>query len=102
MAAGSQFSTTITATSSGGAVQFVEPLATGITLNAKSVLIINDGSSNWVRVNFTTTSGASTDDWILKAGESTSITAPAHAGYTGLSYGATAVTSVVLRVLATR
>lgn len=102
MAQGSQYSNVITATSVGGAVAFTDDLSTGMTLNARSVLLINDGSSSAVYVNFTTTSGATTDDYPLKAGESTSINAPNHGHYTGFSYATTGVSSVAVRILATR
>jgi len=101
MAYGGQYSTTITATSSGGAVAFVRADATGISLKATAVLVINDGSSNAVYFNFTTTSGATTDAYAVKAGESTSISAR-QGHYTGLSYATTGVGSVACRILATR
>lgn len=102
MAQGSQYSKVVTATSVGGAVAFTDDSATGISLKARAVLLINDGSSNAVYVNFTTTSGATTDDYPLEAGESTSISAPTHGHYTGFSYATSGVSSVAVRILATR
>lgn len=102
MAQGQQYSTTITATTSGSGVLFTSS-ATGSEFRAHSVTFINDSSagSGGVSVNFTTTSGATTSDHSIKAGESFSINAPAPAYLTGLSYVAsTAGGSHACRIVA--
>ena len=95
MAAGAQYSTSISVTTSGNAVAF--------GINAFHVLVINDSTGAFpAYVNFTTTSGATTGDWPLKQNESTSITTT-RGHYTGLSAVTSAgVTASPIRVLATR
>lgn len=104
MAQGScQYATSITATSSGGAIAFVVAGATGVALEATTIHVVNSGSSSAVYFNFTTTSGASTGDFPLRAGKELDITA--RKGYfTGLSYVAAVTTSssVVCDILAFR
>lgn len=98
-----QYATTITATSSGGAIAFTCNESTGVLLKAKSILVINDGTSTEIRFDFTSTSGlAAGAGHSVKAGESTSVTAPARAFYSGLSYSSSAISSVAVRILATR
>jgi hypothetical protein len=100
---GGQYATSVVATSSGGGVVFVRCDAPGIPLRATSVLTINDGSSSAVYFDYTTTGGATTGAWPLRAGESASIWAK-QGFYSGLSYTTTAggAVSVSCRVLATR
>ena len=105
MAQGLQYSTSITATSSGGSVSFAVPGATGIELKATSVVVWNDGTSSDVYFNFTSTTGATTGDHPVKTLEYLSINAPSRKGYyTGLSYvtSTSGGASVACRVFAYR
>jgi hypothetical protein len=101
MAAGLQYSTIVTTTSGGGGVAFVVPGATGITLKATRVTVINGGSSSAVYINFTTTSGATTSDVPVAAGTTYAIDA-ARGHFTGLSYASTDGVTIPLRVVAIR
>ncbi len=95
MSQGLQYTTTITATSSGGAVAF--------GLKALRVTVINTGSSDAVYVDVTTTSGCTTGAWAVKAGTSEGQTFIARRGYySGLSYTTTVGAAPPFRLLAMR
>jgi hypothetical protein len=120
VAQGLQFSTALTATTSGGAVAFTSPDSTsGRELRATRVVLINAGSTSaaGVHINLTTTSGASTDDFQLAPSSYTattgvvpptpdrgvSIDAPRGGFFTGFSYVvSSAGNTVPLRVVAIR
>lgn len=94
MSYGRQYATTVTVTSSGS--QCVAFTVSGTTevlaLKARSIHVYNTGSSSIVYVNVTTTSGASTGDWPLRAGKDFTWTAQ-EGFYTGVSLLAAASTS---------
>lgn len=104
MAQGLQYTTSITATTSGGSVTFTAPGSTAIELKATRVSIVNTGTSSPVYINFTTTTGATTTDWPVIAGtsETVTVTAPRGGGYTGLSYTSSSGAAPTFRVLAIR
>ena len=93
MAQGAQYAGNITVTSTGNVVAF--------GFGAHNLLVINDGTS-YLYLNITTTSGASSADYLVKNGESVSIAA-SQGYYTGLSVVAASTTvNEACRILATR
>jgi hypothetical protein len=101
VAHGLQYTTRVTATSSGGSVSFVSG---SIPLKATRVEIVNTGASGEVFVNLISTTGATTGDWPIAAGTSATlvITAPRGGSFTGLSYVSSGAAAPSFRVLATR
>lgn len=102
MAQGSQYTTSLTATSSGGSVTFTDSV-TSIAMRAHYVRIENTGTSGAVYVNLTTTTGATTNDWAVNAGSSMAlvVSIPRDNGYfSGLSYVALASGVPPFRVIA--
>ena len=95
-----QYTASVTSSTAGGYLPFVDSHATGIVFKARMVRIYNTGSSDGVWVNFCTTT-ATTGDWRVSAGTSEIITVAMEDRYfSGLSYTSTAASAAPFRVLA--